>query len=214
MKKSHIPKRGKRCTAAQHHAWTSFGGASWAWGKLTEDQYRAWDAAAKKENRRRHLRRGHRLNGQNLFTEINSHQRFLGLPPLLYPPECPAFSMDSLGPLMTGDGIGGATLKIGVPKALAGHVLVFGARPCSPGRRYCDKFSYLGLLPAADGGASDITTQYYEKYGVPRPGSRVIILTQQQVNGWRDMLMRLDVVVPLEQGPAARPKRLRTTAEA
>jgi hypothetical protein len=35
-----------------------------------------------------------------------------------------------------------------VPKPPVGHILVFGARPCSPGRRYCDKLRYLGLLPA------------------------------------------------------------------
>ena len=132
-------------TAGQRRAWTSFGNAACGWGTLTEDQYRAWDEAAKKENRRRHLRRGYRLNGQNLFTEINSHQAFLDLPPYLYPPERPAFTLGLLGPLMTGDGRGGVTLKRSVPEAPAGHVLVFGARPCSPGRRYCDKFRYLGL---------------------------------------------------------------------
>jgi hypothetical protein len=214
MKQVYIPQRGKRGTGAQRHAWTSFGGASCGWGQLSEDQYRAWDEAAKKENRRRHLRRGHRLNGHNLFTQINDHQRFLGLPPYLYPPERPVFGLETLGPLMTGDGVDGVTLMIGVPKVPAGYVLVFGARPYSPGRRYCDKFRYLGLLPAPKGGVSEITTLYYERYGMPPPGSRVIIVTQQQVDGWRGMLMRLDVIVPLGPGPAARPKRRPSTAGA
>jgi hypothetical protein len=214
MKHSNIPQSGKRGTAAQQHAWTSFGGASGLWGTLTQEQYRAWDEAAKKEKRRRHWPANRRFTGQNLFTEINSHQAFLGLPPFLYPPEHPAFIMDPLGPLLTGDGKYGVTLKLEVPEVPVGHVLVFGARPCSPGRRYCDKFSYLGLLPAPNGGVSDISTLYYERYGVPWPGSRVIIATQQQVNGWRDMLMRLDVVVPLGPGPAAQPKRRRTTSMA
>ena len=182
------------------------------WGKLTQEQYRAWDEAARKEKRRRRWPASRRFTAQNLFTEINSHQSFLGLPPFLYPPERPTFDLDSLGPLLTGDGRFGVTLKLGVPKAPAGHVLVFGARPCSPGRRYCDKFNYLGLLPASKGGVSEITTLYYERHGVPPPGSRVIIFTQQQVNGWRDMLSRLDVVVPLGQRPAAQPKSRRTTA--
>ena len=57
------------------------------------------DAAAKEENRRRHLRRGHRLNGQNLFTKINGHQNFLNLPRYHDPPAHPVFSPDLLGPL-------------------------------------------------------------------------------------------------------------------
>lgn len=82
------------------------------WGNLTEDQYRAWDEASKKHNRRRHLRRGHRLNGQNLFTLINSHQAFLHLPPFLDPPEYPAFSPDPLGPLIAGKGTGGVCIGL------------------------------------------------------------------------------------------------------
>ena len=110
-------------TAAQRRAWTSFGNAACGWETLTEDQYRAWDEAAKQENRRRHLRRGYRLNGQNLFTES-------------------------------------------------------------------------------------------EEFGAPWPGSRVIIATQQQVDGWRDLLRRLDAIVPGGQGPAVPLKRRRTTARA
>src|ERR1039457_7028604 len=214
MNTSYIPKSGRNGTFAQDRAWGAFGSASCKWETLTEQQYRAWDEAAKRENRRRHLPRGHRLNGQNLFTEINSHQRFLGLPPYLDPPDRPAFDHDSLGPLMAGEGRDGFTLKLGVPKTPAGHILVFGARPCSPGRRYCDKLPYLGLLPAPKGGVSEITAQYCEKYGVPWPGSRVIITTQQQLNGWRDIPRRLDVIVPVRQSPAAKPKRRRTPAAA
>ena len=184
------------------------------WANLTEEQYEAWDAAAKQENRRRHRRRGHRLNGQNLFTEINSHQAFLGLPPYPFPPQRPAFSLDRLGPLVAFDGRDGVKLMLHVPKAPSGHVLVFGARPCSPGRRYCDKLRYIGLLPAPSGGLSEITALYCRKYGVPPSGSRVIIATQQQQDGWRGWLMRLDVIVPDVQRPMTRPKRRRTPAGA
>jgi hypothetical protein len=214
MKTIYISKSGKSGTAPQDHARGAFGGASSGWGTLTEIQYRAWDEAAKTENRRRHLPHGHRLNGQNLFTEINSQQRFLGLPPYLDPPDRPAFDLYPLGPLMAGDGKHGFTLKLGVPKTPGGHILVFGARPCSPGRRYCDKLRYLGLLPAPKGGVSEITAPYCERYGVPWPGSRVIITTQQQLNGWRDIPRRLDVIVPAGQGPATKPKRRRASTAA
>jgi len=179
---------------------------------LTEEQYRAWDEAARNENRRRHRPKGHRLNAQNLFTMINSHQSFLGLPAYLSPPERPAFDYELLGPLMAVVGRHKLTLKLGVPKALAGHILVFGARPCSPGRRYCDKLTYLGVLSAPSGGVCEITALYCDRYGVPQPGSRVIIATQQQVDGWRDMLQRHDVIIPGGPGPATNPKRPRNPA--
>ena len=83
-----------------------------------------------------------------------------------------------------------------------------------PDWRYCDKVRCLGLLPAPSGGVSSITTPYYEGHRVLRPGSRVIIATQQQINGWRDMFRRLDVIVPSEQAPATQPKSRRTAAEA
>ena len=214
MKANYTPRGGKRGSAAQKHSRGSFGAASCGWGSLTEDQYRAWDALAKSENRRRHLRKGHRLNGHNLFTEINSNQIFLSLPPYLYPPERPAFTLTGLGPLTADEGIWGVTLKLNVPEDWEGHILVFGARPCSPGRRYCDKLRYLGPLPAPSGGVSDITAPYCERHGVPRRGSRVIIAIQQQVNGWRDLPMRLDVIVPGGKGLAGPPRRRRTTKKA
>jgi hypothetical protein len=87
------------------------------------------------------------------------------------------------------------------PRPPAGHTLVFGSRPHNAGRRYCDKFIYLGLLPAPVGGESDITEQYVKKHGKPRPGSRVIILTVQQMNGWRDVPQRTEAIFRGEQGP-------------
>ena len=214
MKTNDAPSNREPGSPAQERAWGSFGSASGLWSSLTEEQYRAWDVAAKQENRRRHLPRGHRINGQNLFTEINSHQAFFGLPPYLFPPERPTFSPDPLGPLVTGDGRDGLRLMLHVPEAPSCHVLVFAARPCSPGRRYCDKLHYIGLLPAPAGGWSEITTLYRRKHGVPPSRSRVIIATQQQQDGWRDRLKRLDVIVPAVQGPPTRPERRQTTSMA
>ena len=202
MKTIYISKSGSSVTGPLNRTWGAFGGASSLWRTLSEELYRAWDEAAKRENRRRHLARGHRINAQNLFTEINSQQTFLGLPPYLFPPDRPAFDLDPMGPLMVGDGSDGFTLKLGVPKVPAGHILVFGARPCRPGRRYCDKLRYLCLLPAPTGGLSDLAAPYCERHGVPWPGSRVIIATQHQVDGWRDIPRRLDVIIPGGPGPA------------
>ena len=210
MKTSYTTWDGKRGSAAQSHAWGAFGDASCIWETLTEDQWRAWEEAAKQEKRRRRWPQGRRFTGQNLFTEINSHQRFLNLPPLLYPTDHPVFGLDRPGPLMTGDGKYGFTLKLGVPKVPAGHTLVFGSPPCPAGRRVCRDFRFLGLLPAPDGGASDIAELYLKKFGNCPAGWRVFIRTWQQVDGWRESFpTQFTVVIPGKADPAARRSRRR-----
>jgi hypothetical protein len=44
--------------------------------------------------------------------------------------------------------------------------------------------AYLGLLPAAQAGLSDITELYTARYGEPRPGEKVFMVTRQQKDGW------------------------------
>jgi len=215
MKTSYTTWDSKRGSAARNHAWDAFGGASCGWGHLTEDQYRAWEEAAKQEKRRRRWPQGRRFTGQNLFTEINSHQAFLGLPPFLHPPERPVFGLDRPGPLMIGDGGDWFTLLLGVLKVPAGHTLVFGSPPLPAGRRVCRDFRFLGLLPAPYRGASDITELYLEKFRHLPAGSRIFIRTWQQIDGWRDSFpAQFTVVIPGKPNPAARQKRRRATGMA
>jgi hypothetical protein len=61
--------------------------------------------------------------------------------------------------------------------------MVFGAAPCSAGRKKWRHGAYLGLLPAPAGGESDITELYVARYGEPKVGERVFIRTRQQVDG-------------------------------
>jgi hypothetical protein len=210
MKTSYTTHDGKFGSPAQGHAWGAFGGASCGWGTLTEDQYRAWEEAAKQEKRRRHWLPSRRFTGQNLFTEINSHQSFLGLPPYLYPPERPVFGMGRLGPLMIGNSGDRLSLLLGVLKVPAGHTLVFASPPCPAGRRVWRDFRFLGLLPAPYRGASDITELYLEKFRHLPAGSRVFIRTWQQIDGWRDSFpAQFTVVIPAKPAPAARRRRRR-----
>jgi hypothetical protein len=215
MNTSHSTGKGKRGSAAQSHAWGTFGGASCGWGTLTEDQYRAWEEAAKQEKRRRHWPPSRRFTGQNLFTEINAHQRFLRLPPFLYPPERPVFGPGRPGPLTAGDGSDWFPLNLGVPKMPAGHTLVFGSPPCPAGRRVCRDFRFLGLLPPPEGGVSELTWQYVAKFGSPQPGSRIFIRTWQQIDGWREPFpTQFTVIIPGKPAPAARRRRHRATGMA
>jgi hypothetical protein len=211
--REHVPP-GKRRTAAQRHSQSEFGDASLGWNDLTDEQRDAWREFGKTVLS--HPRGGQcgPLSGQALFTAINRNQRLLGLPPLLWPPMRPAFPMNPVRALAVNQGSGGIALKLNVAGAPAGHVLVFASRPYNAGRKYCDKFIYLGPLPAPVGGESDITEQYLKKHGPPWPGSRVIILTVQQVDGWRDEPQRIEAVFQRKQGPAASQKRRRAPVAA
>ena len=215
MKKLYTTRDGKFGSPAQSHAWGAFGDASGEEEPLNDEEWRAWNEAARKEKRRRRWGPGRRFTWQNLRTEINSHQRFLDLPLFRYPPERPAFDTQPLGPLLAGERGGGVALQLGVPRLPAGHTLVFGSPPCPANRRACRDFRFLGLLPAPEGGVSDIAELYLKKFRYLPAGSRVFIRTWQQVDGWRAPYPRqFSVVIPGQPHPAARQRRRRVTGMA
>ncbi len=74
--------------------------------------------------------------------------------------------------------------------------MVFGQEPCCAGRNKRWNVSYLGLLPSAVGGLSEITALYKARYGEPRPGRKVFIVTCQQKNGWKGLDQEASEVVP------------------
>jgi hypothetical protein len=84
------------------------------------------------------------------------------------------------------------------PPRLVEDIMVFGAAPCSAGRKKCRNVAYLGLLPVPVGGESDITEMYVERYGEPKPGERVFIRTRRQRNGWEGYNKDTSEVVPAE----------------
>jgi hypothetical protein len=211
--RAHVPPR-KRPTAAQRQSQSAFGSASLGWNNLTEEQRDAWCEFSKKV--RSHPRGGQSgpLTGQMLYTAINRNQALLGLPPFVYPPERPVFGPNPAAALSITQDSDGIALKLSVTKAPAADLLVFASRPYNAGRRYCDKFIYLGPLPPPVGDESDITAQYIEKHGKPWPGSRVIILTVQQINGWRDQPRRIEAVFRPSQVPSPQSKRRQAAADA
>jgi hypothetical protein len=54
----------------------------------------------------------------------------------------------------------------------------------------------LGPLPQAVQGWSDITDLYVNKFGQPRPGTRIFIWTRQVLNGRKDVLKQTCADVP------------------
>jgi hypothetical protein len=85
--------------------------------------------------------------------------------------------------------------------------MVFGQEPCSRGRYQRRNVSYLGLLPPPIGGRSEITRLYQGKFGEPRPGQKVFLVTCQEKDGWKGLDLETSATVP------DRPKDLQATAE-
>ncbi|MEI6601658.1 MAG: hypothetical protein WCN21_14345 [Comamonadaceae bacterium] len=67
---------------------------------------------------------------------------------------------------------------------MADDIMVLGQAPCSAGRTKRRNVAYLGLLPTPRDGLSDITELYVARYGEPRPGEKVFVVTCQPKDGW------------------------------
>ena len=87
-------------------------------------------------------------------------------------------------------------LLVRVSGPVTENIMVFGQAPCSAGRSKRRNVAYLGLLPAPKDGLSDITDLYVARYGEPRPGMKVFIVTRQQKDGWEGDALETSGIVP------------------
>jgi hypothetical protein len=117
------------------------------------------------------------------------------------------FSLSKVGPLVAENGADGVRLYLVVSGELNEDIMVFGQEPCSRGRYKRRNVSYLGLVPPPIGGRSEITRLYKAKFGEPRPGTKVFIVTCQEKDGWKGLDQETSATVP------ERPKDLQATAE-
>ena len=181
-----IPKNVR--TAGRGRARGAFGAISKAWSRvLTEEQRQAWSAAAAKVRSHPRLWQAGWLSGQTFFAGINSARSRIGRERLLlWPPEPVMFGPNPVDGLSVSEEQGRLRLRVRVAGPVIGDIMVFGAAPCSAGRKKWRNGAFLGLLPAHVGGESDITELYVERYGEPKAGERVFIRTRQQRDGWED----------------------------
>jgi hypothetical protein len=183
-------------TPARQHMRRAFGSFARAWGGvLTQTQRDRWDEAGPKVQSATRLGSGP-LTGQQHFQGINSARSCIGLPPLWEPPAPVVFDRSPVGQLIITNDEGGVRLRLEVNASVTADIMVFGQAPCSAGRRKRRNVSYLGLLSAAQDGLSDITAMYIARYGAPRPGERIFIVTRQQKDGWEDYDQQTTAVVP------------------
>jgi hypothetical protein len=184
-------------TPARQHMRRAFGNFARAWGGvLPQIERDRWDQAGPKVQSASRLGSGP-LTGQQHFQGINSARACIGLPPLWEPPAPVVFDRNPVGQLLITNGEGGVRLRLMVTGPATEHIMVFGQAPCSAGRRKRRNVSYLGLLSAAQDGLSDITAMYIARYGAPRPGERVFIVTRQQKDGWEGYDQQTSEIVPV-----------------
>jgi hypothetical protein len=136
------------------------------------------------------------LTGQQFWQAINSVRGCVGLPATYDPPAPVIFGASQAGPLIIENTADGVRLYLAVSGELETDIMVFGQEPCSAGRRKRRNVAYLGLLPPPIARRSEITSLYKAKYGEPRAGSKVFIVTCQTKDGWKDSDREASEVVP------------------
>ena len=175
---------------------SALGRYSALWNKLTNEQRLLWNARASDVRSRPRLGKNGHLTGQQLFVKINCILASVGKPMVTSPPGRPQFPANPVGALSITNSNGAIGLQLSVSRTPAADIIVRGAAPCSQGVSFVRDFTILGLLPAASGGASEITEMYVKRYGIPREGSRVFIRTNQEIDGWEDNFKQTTAVVP------------------
>ena len=198
-------------TPARQHMRAVFGNSSRMWsGLLTEDQRNRWSAAGPKVMSYPRLGQKGPLTGQQLWQSINSVRGCVGLAPTLEPPEPVAFGPSVIGRLIITNDENGLRLWIEVTGELNEDIMVFAQAPCPSGRSKRRNVAYLGLLPPPVGGLCEITHLYTARYGEPRPGRKVFLVTSQQKDGWKGIDRETSAIVP--NPPEAQPTAAEATA--
>jgi hypothetical protein len=181
------PRRTPRATDDRLRARANLGRVASLWRTLSNEQFAAWAAAARKEG----------MLPYRFFCQINGTLAAYGQPRLLDPPKRERLRPNPVEALEIRNQRGEITLRLRVPKVPAQFTFVFGVRWCSRGISVPRRNGVLlGPLPQAVQGWIDITDLYVKKFGKPPPHSRVFIWTRQLVNGRTDALKRTCADVP------------------
>ena len=166
------------------------------WGTLTDEQRLAWHRTAAGRRTRAVLNQSGPLSGYLLCVKINYNLAVLGLPMMAEPAPAPTFDADPVEKLVITGTADAIALKLKLSGKPVQYTIVLAAKPQPPGVSYVDHFTIIGLLPDPNRGLSEITGLFVEKYGAPKPGTRIFIRTIQQINGWRGRPKQFSALVP------------------
>jgi hypothetical protein len=202
-------------TEAQSRMREVFGVSSRGWGlRLTDPQRQRWNVAAQTVPTHPSLNQYSRMSGQQLCVKINSTLRCVGQPPTDEPPAPVVFSPNCVGDLTIGyDEAGNVQLLLAMGAAVE-DIMLFGEAPCSAGRMKHRRVCYLGLLGLAANGQWDITAPYVARYGQPRPGQKIFVVTCQHNNGWKAQDHVTSAIVPRSPLAGEQPRSQATKPEA
>ena len=191
-----------------------FGVSSRGYGlKLTDPQRQRWNVAAQTVPSHPSLNQYSRLSGQQFCVKINSTLRCVGQMPVDEPPAPVVFSPNRVGDLTIDyDEAGNVRLLLAVGAAVE-DIMLFGQAPCSAGRMKRRRVCYLSLLGPAANGQCDITAPYVARYGQPRPGQKVFVVTCQTKNGWKAQDHQTSAIVPPQPSPSEQLRIQPTKAE-
>jgi hypothetical protein len=173
-----------------------FGRVRHLWGPLTLAQKATWNTDIQDTRSRTRLNKNYSLPGYLVFVKVNTIRVTQGLPPVLTQPKRETFPANPVGELVATNTGGVPDLKLSVPSTPATDIVVFGAAPRSAGVSFVNHFVILGRLPAAEAGYSHITKLYIDRFGLPPVGTRVFIRTRQMRDGWVDIPLQTDAIVP------------------
>lgn len=205
--RQYVPQKAA-FTPARERVCAVFGSNSRKWSvRLGEEQRDRWILVGAQVMSHPRLAQKGPLTGQQFWQAISTVRAIVGLPETLEVPARPVFSPSNVGRLVIENGADGVRLYLAVSGELNEDVMVFGQEPCSRGRYKRRNVSYLGLLPPPIGGLSEITDLYKAKFGEPRPGQKVFIVTCQEKDGWKGLDLEASATVPEP------PKDLQATAE-
>jgi len=177
---------------------TAFQRARSFWGTFTDEQFLAWNTLARTRQTHPVLGKSSDLSGYELAVQVNVHLATVGLPMVPTPSPVPVFPANPVSGLNITRAGEAVSLKLPLSAQPVQYIVVFGARPQSPGVSYVDHYSILGLLPDPEGGLSDITDLYLDTFKLLPAGKRVFIRTVQQINGWRDLPKTISARIPVQ----------------
>jgi hypothetical protein len=185
-----------RSTAQQN--WNAaVGWASRAWEHLTDEQRLTWNVYAENQ----------RTSGHRLFTGINARRLRDGKELLPLPPQFEPFSPSPLlKRLIITNRHARITLKLELSRVPEGSITVWASRPCSQGRKGCQKCPRIGPLPPSARGLHNITQLYFGKHGeyIARLGTqlidkRIYVRIRQELDEGASVYQEVRAIVPPPQ---------------
>jgi hypothetical protein len=194
--RQYVPQKAV-LTPARQHVCSVFGNNSRKWGgRLSEEQRDRWVLAGAQVMSHPRLAQKGPLTGQQVWQAISTVRAIVGLPETLEVPARPVFSLSKVGRLVIENGADGVRLYLAVTGELNEDIMVFGQEPCSQGRYKRRNVSFLTLLPPPIGGLSEITRPYKARFGEPRPGQKIFLVTCQEKDGWKGLDLETSATVP------------------